>query len=1151
MSKRSHPDQQSSSIGGESIPGAFAPKRPFLSGSELVLFSRVRSLEELDKRTLQLQNKKLYEALTEKRSAIGDLRQRIEQLENRQVKDDALLCVVNRYWNQLDEDCLLLLQRCEVDVDEKVSNSAESFLKQLASWEKEEVPEKLQQRVHFSKRIIARLLTSFERLFVHQSRLRSLLVDELQSDRIVKASAATTTSSKTSSRSEGPIEEESLDKPSTGATAAVDDGRKTDCGSSLSSLEKVITALREEIVALSAENDRLQCLCTTMHANHRQQSLHVRELQDQCQANSDAADEWKAKYEDLEYKLQQSAAQLAILDHRLYDAQQSKKLLEEELAAFKGTSGSPGEGTEETGGVQGVTKSKYNDMLCELEEQRELAANRLTELERLQRQHEEKVAECAKLSMQVRELHSHADLSVYVNDPPEQLIQDSPSYKSLKVQFNILHSEVKSLRSQLEDSRNMIQTIRNAHLKQIEEMEANETAILNQMRGEMLAQEELYSKLRREFEMIEADFKQTVAHNEQAGPINSEMRSLITTLQLQNKQLKNEVVRYRRKSKEAAHDCQMATNELKATEEELSRARASLAEATAAVIQLTDELAASNPTPSTTPPSEPPQPSDAPSKKRERENDTERKSTDDGVSSSRSSGAEPAASHSEASLKDRKGSSSSQSPEEIIRDLRNQLKISQEAEKEMSVLLSMYKVIPKDQRDKATLLQVEAKLRAELSEARSELVALQSVNTDLQARCAQLQREYRIAASSTYPLKREVEEQVDLSEKKVAGEGGSTAHSEEPSPREGSVVTGSGAVGSSATNHSHQTPPLSTSASTNVVSPESGDKSASAAPTLPPPPPPPPPTPHPLMPPVPRKSSNLDEDKKAWQVAELQQELQHTQRRCHTLEQRVSTLQQHLVTAKQQEDVMLKEMEVTGQAFEDVQEQNSRLLKSLREKDDANLNQMTEWMKTSQLARLLKEEKKLLDEQVRLMQAKIEALTRAIQKQEDKERLLLTNLETLEKEASSRQQSQEAYKRKSVECQQREEDLRVTVQKYLAQLNEAQTSVQEKASAYEQVSFRHQRLQEEYTTLKRKYERLRKIEQSHNADEVLLAEIQDYKEQLACPTCKTHKKDAILTKCFHVFCLNCLKTRYETRNRKCPKCNATFGANDYHRIYLT
>ena len=72
------------------------------------------------------------------------------------------------------------------------------------------------------------------------------------------------------------------------------------------------------------------------------------------------------------------------------------------------------------------------------------------------------------------------------------------------------------------------------------------------------------------------------------------------------------------------------------------------------------------------------------------------------------------------------------------------------------------------------------------------------------------------------------------------------------------------------------------------------------------------------------------------------------------------------------------------------------------------------------------------------------------------------------------------------------------------------------------------------------------------------------------------RKDAILTKCFHVFCYDCLRTRlesclftyfcdrmhsdnsflsflfffcarYETRQRKCPKCNAAFGASDYHR----
>lgn len=60
-----------------------------------------------------------------------------------------------------------------------------------------------------------------------------------------------------------------------------------------------------------------------------------------------------------------------------------------------------------------------------------------------------------------------------------------------------------------------------------------------------------------------------------------------------------------------------------------------------------------------------------------------------------------------------------------------------------------------------------------------------------------------------------------------------------------------------------------------------------------------------------------------------------------------------------------------------------------------------------------------------------------------------------------------------------------------------------------------------------------------------------FQEQLTCPSCKVKRKDAVLTKCFHVFCLECLKTRYETRQRKCPKCNATFGAKDYHRLYLT
>ena len=58
-------------------------------------------------------------------------------------------------------------------------------------------------------------------------------------------------------------------------------------------------------------------------------------------------------------------------------------------------------------------------------------------------------------------------------------------------------------------------------------------------------------------------------------------------------------------------------------------------------------------------------------------------------------------------------------------------------------------------------------------------------------------------------------------------------------------------------------------------------------------------------------------------------------------------------------------MEVTGQAFEDMQEQNSRLIQQLREKDDANFKLMSDRIKANQMHKLLREEKQVLEDQVR------------------------------------------------------------------------------------------------------------------------------------------------------------------------------------------
>lgn len=54
------------------------------------------------------------------------MRQRIEQLEKRQTQDDAVLNVVNRYWNQLNEDIRVVLQRFDAETSDEVENRSMS-----------------------------------------------------------------------------------------------------------------------------------------------------------------------------------------------------------------------------------------------------------------------------------------------------------------------------------------------------------------------------------------------------------------------------------------------------------------------------------------------------------------------------------------------------------------------------------------------------------------------------------------------------------------------------------------------------------------------------------------------------------------------------------------------------------------------------------------------------------------------------------------------------------------------------------------------------------------------------------------------------------------------------------------------------------------
>lgn len=273
-------------------------------------------------------------------------------------------------------------------------------------------------------------------------------------------------------------------------------------------------------------------------------------------------------------------------------------------------------------------------------------------------------------------------------------------------------------------------------------------------------------------------------------------------------------------------------------------------------------------------------------------------------------------------------------------------------------------------------------------------------------------------------------------------------------------------------------------------------------------------------------------------------------RKIRAVEEQIEYLQKKLAMAKQEEEALLSEMDVTGQAFEDMQEQNIRLMQQLREKDDANFKLMSERIKSNQIHKLLKEEKEELADQVLTLKTQVDAQLQVVRKLEEKEHLLQSNIGTGEKELGLRTQALEMNKRKAMEAAQLADDLKAQLELAQKKLHDFQDEIVENSVTKEKDMFNFKRAQEDISRLRRKLETTKKPDNGPKCDEILMEEIKDYKARLTCPCCNMRKKDAVLTKCFHVFCFECVKTRYDTRQRKCPKCNAAFGANDFHRIYI-
>nr|CCA14180.1 conserved hypothetical protein [Albugo laibachii Nc14] len=117
-----------------------------------------------------------------------------------------------------------------------------------------------------------------------------------------------------------------------------------------------------------------------------------------------------------------------------------------------------------------------------------------------------------------------------------------------------------------------------------------------------------------------------------------------------------------------------------------------------------------------------------------------------------------------------------------------------------------------------------------------------------------------------------------------------------------------------------------------------------------------------------------------------------------------------------------------------------------------------------------------------------------------------------------------------------------------------------------EISMRDQQLQEQERractkceVFKKKEQQYLKLQSEHSIDgpntdsfsELERLELKDLQKIVNCSVCQDRRKSVIISKCYHMFCKDCIDSNLKARNRKCPSCKKMFGQDDVKSVWFT
>ncbi|KAJ3121624.1 E3 ubiquitin-protein ligase bre1 [Nowakowskiella sp. JEL0407] len=256
-------------------------------------------------------------------------------------------------------------------------------------------------------------------------------------------------------------------------------------------------------------------------------------------------------------------------------------------------------------------------------------------------------------------------------------------------------------------------------------------------------------------------------------------------------------------------------------------------------------------------------------------------------------------------------------------------------------------------------------------------------------------------------------------------------------------------------------------------------------------------------------------------------------------DKRVKDLELKCEYYEKTETQLSNEVEKIANAWNELEQQNSRKVLNLTQKEEQIIRLVAEKTKFDQKCAMLTKEKNTQSNLSIARKKLSDKQLEQIRKLEELNKTLSQKLTAREKELAATLSTFESSKQKISELIHQNTELKDRTERISVEFSKMKELLRDRSLKLEQEMDLKRRGLEQNEVLKRKLE---------NSESGTLAN--DYKRLLKCSSCTNNFKSHVITRCFHVFCQGCIDEIIAARQRKCPTCSIAFGKEDVKQIFL-